>query len=177
MKHLVWSGMAVASLGGCASLVAPLEGYPAATSATAEVRDRAGLPKGAATAAQAGDGIRLRVVATNMAPGAYGAHVHMIGRCDPPGFESAGGHWNPTNHQHGKDNPRGMHKGDLPNLLIGADGRGMLEVTIPHASLGGSANRMLDADGAALVLHAAADDYRTDPSGSSGARIACGVFR
>jgi Cu-Zn family superoxide dismutase len=113
----------------------------------------------------------------NMAAGAYGAHIHTTGRCDGPGFESAGGHWNPTDHQHGKDSPRGMHKGDLPNLLIGADGRGTMEVTIPQASIGGPVNRLLDADGAALVIHASADDYRTDPSGNSGARIACGVFR
>lgn len=112
-----------------------------------------------------------------MPTGTYGAHVHSTGRCDAPGFESAGAHWNPTNHQHGKDNPVGMHKGDLPNLVIGSNGRGLMEVTLPNASLAGSVNPLMDADGAALVIHASADDYRTDPSGNSGSRIACGVLR
>lgn len=177
MKRVALAAVALAILPGCASYLAPVQGYAAGSSATADVRDRVGLSKATARATQAGDAIRLQVTAMNMAPGAYGAHVHTSGRCDAPGFESAGGHWNPTNHQHGKDNPRGMHKGDLPNLMIGADGRGTMEVTIPHSSLAGPDNRMLDADGAALVIHAAPDDYRTDPSGNSGARIACGVFR
>jgi Cu-Zn family superoxide dismutase len=178
MKHLAWAGTALVLLAGCASYVVPVQNYPAtAAGAAADVRDRTGFSKASATATRSGDGIRLQISASNMAPGAYGAHVHMTGRCDPPGFESAGGHWNPTNHQHGKDSPHGMHKGDLPNMLIGADGRGSMEVTIPQASIRGGTNPLLDADGAALVLHAAADDYRTDPSGNSGVRIACGVFR
>jgi Cu-Zn family superoxide dismutase len=78
---------------------------------------------------------------------------------------------------HGKDNPKGMHKGDLPNLLAGADGRGSFEYTIPNATLSGmSPNKLIDEDGAAIVIHAKADDFRTDPSGNSGDRIACGVL-
>jgi Cu-Zn family superoxide dismutase len=175
MRHLVL-GMSLAVLAGCAGPVAPVQ-VNAGVVAAAEVRDRAGVSRATARAAQSGDGIRVQVIAANMAPGVYGAHVHATGRCDAPSFETAGGHWNPTNHQHGKDNPRGMHKGDLPNLLIGADGRGIMEVSLPHASVAGGGNRLLDADGAALVIHAAADDHRTDPSGNSGARMACGVFR
>jgi Cu-Zn family superoxide dismutase len=98
--------------------------------------------------------------------------VHAVGRCDPPGFESAGPHWNPTGREHGSQNPRGQHLGDLPNLLVGADGEGSFDLGIAGADL----RAMLDTDGAALVIHAGADDYRTDPSGNSGARIACGVF-
>lgn len=74
--------------------------------------------------------------------------------------------------QHGRDNPQGAHAGDLPNLVVGADGRGTIRLTVPQGSLSG----LLDADGAALVIHAKADDYRTDPSGNSGGRIACGVI-
>lgn len=170
--------VALALLAGCASYVDPMQNHSAVTAAAADVRDSMGDTKATATATQAGDGIRLQVAAVNMLPGAYGAHVHMAGRCDGPGFESAGGHWNPTKHQHGRNNPAGMHKGDLPNLMVGADGRGTMEVTIPFASVAaGSVNHLLDADGAALVIHASPDDYRTDPAGNSGARIACGVFR
>ena len=144
--------------------------------ARADVRSASGVTMARATASQVGDSIRVRIEAVGMRPGAYGAHLHTTGRCDGPDFASAGPHWNPTGQQHGKNNPRGMHKGDLPNLAVGTDGRGSLEFTIPGASISGGATPLLDADGAALVIHTAADDYRTDPSGNSGGRMACGVL-
>jgi Cu-Zn family superoxide dismutase len=97
----------------------------------------------------------------------------MVGRCDAPDFTSAGGHWNPTQKKHGTMNPQGPHQGDLPNLVIGSDGRGTIGAVIPGATLAG----LLDADGAAMVIHAGPDDLMTDPSGNSGGRIACGVFQ
>jgi Cu-Zn family superoxide dismutase len=112
-----------------------------------------------------------------MPSGTYAAHVHTTGACNPPDFTSAGPHWNPTGAQHGKDNPAGMHKGDLPNLIVGANGRGSLEFVIAATTLTGGPDALLDADGAALVVHAQADDYRSDPAGNAGARIACGVLR
>jgi Cu-Zn family superoxide dismutase len=158
-------------------------GPPAAVSTigparlTADLRDSEGRTRARATAESSGDSLRVRVEAVGMSPGAYGAHLHTTGRCDPPGFTTAGPHWNPTGQMHGKDNPKGMHKGDLPNLVVGTDGRGSFEYTIPNAGLSGMLpNRLIDADGAAVVLHEKADDFRTDPSGNSGARIACGVL-
>lgn len=178
MKRLAIGIVGATVLAGCASeqaaLAPPLPGAPAAV---ADVRSAAGQGRARAVATQIGDSISVRIDAENMARGSYGAHIHTTGRCDPPGFESAGPHWNPTGQQHGKNNPAGMHKGDLPNLMIGADGRGTLEMTIPGAWVAGGAAPMLDADGAAVVIHQGPDDYRTDPSGNSGARIACGVFR
>jgi Cu-Zn family superoxide dismutase len=115
--------------------------------------------------------------ATGVRAGTYGAHVHAVGRCDAPDFASAGPHWNPTGEQHGGSNPQGMHMGDLPNLMVDADGRGKLEITLPGTRLVAGSSAMMDADGAAIVIHERADDYRTDPSGNSGARIACGVFK
>jgi Cu-Zn family superoxide dismutase len=145
--------------------------------ASADVRDAQGRTRARATAEAAGDSLRVRIEAVGMSPGAYGAHLHAIGRCDAPGFESAGPHWNPTGQMHGKDNPKGMHKGDLPNLIVGTDGRGSFEYTIPNAALSGmTPTSLIDGDGAAVVIHALPDDFRTDPSGKSGARIACGVL-
>jgi Cu-Zn family superoxide dismutase len=144
--------------------------------AAADIRDPSGMILARSTASQIGDSIRVRVEAMGMRAGAYGAHVHTTGRCDAPDFASAGPHWNPSGKQHGKNNPGGMHKGDLPNLAVGTDGRGSFEVTIPGALLAAGPNPLLDADGAAVVIHAAADDYRTDPSGNSGGRIACGAL-
>lgn len=136
-----------------------------------------GSPRGSVRIIQVHGGISVSVQAENMPPGVHGAHVHAVGRCDAPDFASAGPHWNPTARQHGKENPAGPHWGDAPNLTIGADGRGMLEFEIPAAWVRRGDNPLLDGDGAAFVIHANADDYRTDPSGNSGGRIACAVLR
>jgi Cu-Zn family superoxide dismutase len=156
----------------------PLAGVPLGpSSAAADLIDASGRTVARATTEEAGEGVRVRIEAVSMAPGAYGAHIHTVGRCDAPAFTTAGGHWNPTARQHGRDNPAGMHRGDLPNLLVGADGRGSFEYTVLGAAIGGGDFAMLDTDGAAVVIHQRADDYRTDPSGNSGDRIACGVLR
>jgi Cu-Zn family superoxide dismutase len=99
-----------------------------------------------------------------------------VGKCDGPDFASAGGHFNPQSRQHGALNPQGPHAGDLPNITIGTDGKGRLESTTELISLLGGASVVFDADGSAIVIHAAPDDFRTDPTGNSGARIACGVI-
>lgn len=117
-------------------------------------------------------GVTLRLEATGLPPGAHAVHVHTVGRCDPPAFTSAGAHWNPEGRAHGFQNPQGPHRGDLPNVTVARSGVLSETVTLPGASLAA----LRDADGAALVLHAAADDHRTDPSGNSGDRIACAVL-
>lgn len=141
--------------------------------AVATLRTAAGVDVGRATATDVAGGVRFTIDAKAMPPGTHGAHVHTVGRCDGPGFESAGGHWNPTMMKHGAMNPQGPHEGDLPNLVIDTGGRGTIGATIPGATIA----TLLDTDGAALVVHAGPDDLMTDPSGNSGARIACGVFQ
>lgn len=126
---------------------------------------------GTITATAMGDGVHVVLSAKGMPPGVHGAHIHTVGKCDAPDFTTAGGHWNPTAAKHGTMHGPG-HAGDLPNLTIAADGTGKLEAHSPS----GTFVDMLDADGAAFVVHAAPDDMMTDPSGNSGARIACGVF-
>lgn len=120
-------------------------------------------------------GLKLTVLVAKMSSGQiHGAHLHAVGRCEGPAFTSAGPHLNPGARQHGSANPAGSHVGDLPNVTVDRAGNGQL-----NYRLIGEPARLLaelfDADGTALVLHADADDYRTDPSGNSGARIACGV--
>lgn len=180
MRNIKWGVAALAiATTGCADYgnAPPIDNFPALTTATADIRDASGRSMGSATLTQVGDGVRLAVQGMNMPGGARGVHIHQVGVCAAPDFNSAAAHWNPGNAQHGKDNPAGMHAGDLPNLLIGTDGRGSLEYSVPRTMLAGRSPALLDGDGAAVVVHAAADDYRTDPSGNSGARIACGVFR
>jgi superoxide dismutase, Cu-Zn family len=183
MKRFLVSGLAAAAAAaaGCSmrdGSVAPAAEAPTTgISATADARTSAGLLAARATATQMGDSIRVRIEAMGMPRGTYAAHIHATGVCTPPDFANAGPHWNPTGREHGRNNPAGMHKGDLPNLTVGTDGRGSFEYTIPGAWVTGGSLPMLDADGAAVVIHAQADDYRSDPAGNAGARMACGVFR
>jgi Cu-Zn family superoxide dismutase len=132
-----------------------------------------GAPIGTVRAWQTAGGVSFRIYAAGLPHGIHGLHVHAVGRCDPPGFTSAGGHWNPASRQHGMNNPQGPHAGDLPNVEVSANGVLSTTVTLPNASLAA----LVDADGAALVLHEKADDYATDPSGNSGARIACAILQ
>ena len=176
-RMLVGAGITALVLTACTPREQMTAAAGVAPGAAAELRTVAGETKARVTASQLGDTIRIRIDAMGMARGSYAAHVHSVGLCSPPDFTSAGPHWNPTGSQHGKNNPAGMHKGDLPNLTVGTDGRGTLDYAIPAAMLTGGPNPLLDADGAAVVIHAQADDYRTDPAGNAGARIACGVLR
>jgi Cu-Zn family superoxide dismutase len=128
---------------------------------------------GKVVAWQTAGGVTFRINASGLPHGIHGFHVHSVGRCDSPDFASAGPHWNPAGKQHGFNNPAGPHAGDLPNVEIAANGVLSQTVTLPAASMA----TLLDVDGAALVIHADADDYVTDPSGNSGARIACAVIR
>jgi superoxide dismutase, Cu-Zn family len=133
----------------------------------APLQDGSGVSKGVVSL----KGTRLTLKATGLAPGIHGVHVHEAGLCQGPDFKSAGGHWNPMMKQHGRDNPMGAHSGDLPNITIDKRGRGTLTIAMPADTM-----TTRPAGGLSLVVHAAPDDYKTDPSGSSGARIACAVL-
>ena len=141
-----------------------------------EIRKADGSLAARAIVWQGAGGLEVRVQAAGLPAGHYGVHLHAVGRCEGPAFASAGPHWNPTGRQHGKLNPAGHHLGDLDNLDVDEHGAGRLEFTIVGASTSG-ADGLFDADGTSLVIHAGPDDYRTDPAGNSGARIACGVLR
>jgi Cu-Zn family superoxide dismutase len=114
-------------------------------------------------------GTYLRVAAEGLAPGDHGIHLHAVGRCEGPAFQSAGAHWNPEGRQHGHLNPQGQHQGDLPNITVSANGRGTTAFLVSKHDMG-------DEDGTSLVIHSRPDDYKTDPSGNSGDRIACAVL-
>jgi Cu-Zn family superoxide dismutase len=159
------------TLPGCAA-IEPRGGAPM------PLVDARGQTVGTVRAWETAGGVAFRIEASGLRHGVHGIHVHTVGRCDPPDFASAGAHWNPAAHEHGFNNPAGPHAGDMRNVEVAANGVLGTTVTLPGASLtrSGPAGVLLDADGAALVLHAAADDYTTDPSGNSGARIACAVL-
>ena len=141
----------------------------------ATLRLASGLPGGTAQLLVSGAQVNISIAVAGLAPGVHGVHLHMTGSCEAPEFTSAGAHLNPGGHQHGTSNPAGAHLGDLPNVTVGSLGTGTVSATLP-----GTRDEVLaqlfDGDGTAVVVHASADDYRTDPSGNSGTRIACGVF-
>ena len=168
---------AILLLGACSAN----EDQPAANDAqpapaNAALKSGDGADVGMVTLSEDGNGVTVKIEAAGLEPGAHGLHLHTVGRCDGPKFESAGPHWNPTGKQHGRDNPEGAHLGDLANLDVGEDGRGTATFLVSGATLTGTTNPLLDLDGAALVVHARPDDYKTDPSGASGDRIACAVL-
>lgn len=134
-----------------------------------------GLPGGTAQILANGPEITILIAATGLAPGVHGVHLHTRGACDAPNFESAGAHLNPAGQEHGMNNPAGAHLGDLPNVTAGSAGTGTVSATLP-GSRDAVLAQLFDADGTAIVVHATADDYLTDPSGNSGGRIACGVL-
>ena len=136
-----------------------------------------GTAVGMVTLSEDGNGVTIKIEASGLEPGSHGLHLHTVGRCDGPKFDSAGPHWNPTGEQHGRDNPDGAHLGDLANLDVGENGRGTTTFLVGGATLAGAQNPLLDLDGAALVIHAKPDDYKTDPSGASGDRIACAILQ
>ncbi|PAL21727.1 superoxide dismutase family protein [Sphingopyxis sp. GW247-27LB] len=173
------AGIAAATLGalaltGCATMGGGKEKLPV-PDATAQLHDARGADRGRVDIFKDGSGLRIEVIARGFEAGTYGMHVHAVGQCTPPGFTSAGPHWNPTGAQHGRDNPMGAHHGDLPNLVIEPDTIGRASLHLVGTPLSGE-NGILDADGAAFVIHAGPDDMKTDPSGNSGARVACGVI-
>jgi Cu-Zn family superoxide dismutase len=149
---------------------------PPSPAAVARLTDTGGRPVGQAVFSQRGGRIRILMDVTGLPPGPKAVHVHEQGQCDPPAFAGAGGHVNPTSAEHGTANPRGPHAGDLPDIVVEADGRGHLETTTSRMTLRKGPTSLLDADGSAIVVHERADDQRTDPDGASGTRIACGVI-
>jgi Cu-Zn family superoxide dismutase len=137
-----------------------------------------GKKAGTAMLTQTDGGVKVSVRVTGLKPGNHGIHFHETGACQVPDFESAGGHFNPFSKHHGLENPQGPHAGDLPNLQVGADGSGTTEFVTKLVTLvKDQPNSLLKAGGTALVIHADPDDQKSDPSGNSGSRIACGVIK
>jgi superoxide dismutase, Cu-Zn family len=172
MRSLALAAPLIAALAACTTLAdqAP-ERVGSATLSLAS-----GMPAGTAQILAHGTEVTITIAVTGIAPGVHGIHLHTVGACSRPDFASAGGHLNPQGRRHGSLAADGKHAGDLPNIVISAGGNGSLSTEL-SGTPAQVREWLFDGDGTAIVVHADPDDYKTDPTGNSGARIACGVIK
>lgn len=170
--------MKLVAIGGFAALLLVATALPAAAqTASATLKSADGKDVGSVKLAQLPDGVLLTLAVKGLPTGEHAFHVHAVGKCEPP-FTSAGGHFNPAGKKHGIMVAEGHHAGDMPNLHVPQGGELTVEVVNAAITLAkGKPNSVFDADGSAIVIHAGADDYKSDPAGAAGGRIACGVIQ
>ncbi|MEJ7810199.1 MAG: superoxide dismutase family protein [Gemmatimonadaceae bacterium] len=176
MRHTAWA-VSVLLLGACSSFTPQGRRAAAAVDrARAELADASGRKIGDATLQQTPRGVLLTLDLSGAPAGTRAIHLHNVGECEAP-FETAGEHVNPGGRAHGMRNAAGAHAGDLPNLFVPESGVLRQEILVSGVTLTARNSALLDEDGSAIVMHASADDYVTDPSGGSGERVACGVIK
>jgi Cu-Zn family superoxide dismutase len=169
-------GRLLAIATAAAALMAVGTSPGASQTATAALKDAQGKEVGTANLSQTPAGVLIRLSVKGLPPGEHAFHVHAVGKCEPP-FNSAGGHFNPGGKKHGLEAAEGPHAGDMPNLHVPQSGDLAVEVLNPAITLEkGKPNSVYHQGGTAVVIHAAADDYKSDPAGNAGGRIACGVI-
>jgi Cu-Zn family superoxide dismutase len=141
-----------------------------------ELHDASGAVKAVATLTSVKDGVKVRLRAHDLTPGEHALHFHQNAKCDAPDFKSAGPHFNPAAKQHGMQNPQGAHNGDMPNFRAKKNGNANFTYVNKEVSLGDDSKSLFTNGGTAIIIHAKGDDYKTDPAGNAGDRIACGMI-
>jgi Cu-Zn family superoxide dismutase len=159
-------------------MVTSVFGQEKSQMAIANLFDAKGQKVGIATLTEGQNSVTIAIHVYGLPPGYHGLHIHEMGKCEPPDYKSSGGHFNPYGREHGLKNPKGPHAGDLPNLLVGSDGKGAAVMIAPLVTLGHGENSLFQKNGTALMIHDHPDDHLThEHSGHAGSKIACGVIK
>ena len=164
--------VAIAGLLGAAAV------YAASKPVTVALKDAKGQSVGTAvvTENKGGSGVTMKLNLKGLPPGEHAVHFHSVAKCEGPAFTTAGGHFNPDQKHHGLDNPEGPHAGDMPNFTVKPNGTAKVTVVDPRVNLGAGDHSLFANGGTSLMIHAKADDMKSDPAGNAGDRIACGTI-